>query len=157
MLDASHEILSQRLLAFSREEVFAAFRDPARLAEWWGPAGFRNTFEEFELRAGGRWRSTMYGPGGQVYPIAKTFVEVVPPARVAFRHEQENHGFVMTMDFMAETGGTRLVWRMRFDSADECARVRAFVVEANEQNLDRLAAHLQKSAASVSKSGAPVR
>jgi hypothetical protein len=31
---------------------------------------------------------------------------------------------------------------MRFESADEFARIREFVVAANEQNFDRLAAHL---------------
>jgi hypothetical protein len=31
---------------------------------------------------------------------------------------------------------------MRFDTAEECAKVKWFAVDANEQNLDRLEAHL---------------
>jgi len=44
------EIVSARTFAAPRERVFEAFRDPARLARWWGPRGFRNTFEVFDLR-----------------------------------------------------------------------------------------------------------
>lgn len=32
------------------EQVFAAFSDPERLARWWGPAGFTNTFSRLELK-----------------------------------------------------------------------------------------------------------
>jgi hypothetical protein len=48
----------------------------------------------------------------------------------------------MTMDFADEAGGTRLAWRMRFDSAEHAAEIRDFIAAANEQNLDRLEAQL---------------
>jgi hypothetical protein len=35
---------------------------------------------------------------------------------------------------------------MLFDTAAECAKVKGFAVEANEQNLDRLEAQLAKMA-----------
>jgi hypothetical protein len=35
-----------------------------------------------------------------------------------------------------------MTWRMRHATAAECAKVKPFVVEANEQNFDRLAAEL---------------
>jgi uncharacterized protein YndB with AHSA1/START domain len=44
------EIVATRLIDAPRERVFAAFADAARLARWWGPKGFTNTFDEFELR-----------------------------------------------------------------------------------------------------------
>ncbi len=37
------------------DEVFAAIATPARLARWWGPAGFTNTFHVCEVKKGGRW------------------------------------------------------------------------------------------------------
>jgi uncharacterized protein YndB with AHSA1/START domain len=37
------------------EQVFAAISDPERLAQWWGPAGFTNTFKVCEFKNGGRW------------------------------------------------------------------------------------------------------
>jgi uncharacterized protein YndB with AHSA1/START domain len=35
-----------RVLNAPPEAVFGAFEDPALLARWWGPEGFRNTFEQ---------------------------------------------------------------------------------------------------------------
>jgi uncharacterized protein YndB with AHSA1/START domain len=85
----------------------------------------------------------MHGPDGSDYPNLKRFTEVVPAERIAFRHIQEGHDFTMTMSF-ADTsdGGTSLTWHLRFDSLDEAARVRPFIVEGNEQNFDRLEEHL---------------
>jgi hypothetical protein len=34
---------------------------------------------------------------------------------------------------------------MRFDTAEECRKVRAFIVPANEENLDRLETELPKT------------
>jgi uncharacterized protein YndB with AHSA1/START domain len=41
---------TQRILPYTPDEIYDAFADPARLAKWWGPDGFTNTFEIFEFR-----------------------------------------------------------------------------------------------------------
>jgi uncharacterized protein YndB with AHSA1/START domain len=46
---------SSREIPASPDEIFAAFTDPQRLARWWGPAGFTNTFHVCEFQRGGRW------------------------------------------------------------------------------------------------------
>ncbi|HEX8359561.1 MAG TPA: SRPBCC family protein [Longimicrobium sp.] len=135
MADAN-EIVTTRVIDAPREEVFGAFRNPERLARWWGPRGFTNEFEEFDLRPGGEWRLVMRGPDGSEYRMTKRFIDVVAGERVVLRHVQEGHGFRMEMSFADEPGGTRLDWRMQFDSLEES--VRKVVVEANEENLDRL-------------------
>jgi len=135
---ADHEVVSTRHFPLPPEKVFAAFRDPARLAKWWGPVGFSNVIREFDLRVGGQWRVTMIAPNGVEYHNVSTFVEVSPPAKIVYRHEEPVHGFLMTMTFGAEGKGTTLTWRMRFDSAKEVAKIREFIVIANEQNFDRL-------------------
>lgn len=56
-----------REIPASVEQVFAAFSDPGRLARWWGPAGFTNTFTNCEFKAGGRWSFIMHGPDGKNY------------------------------------------------------------------------------------------
>ncbi len=142
---AARTIVSSRVFAASREAVWAAFSDPVRLAQWWGPAGFTNTIHVFDLRPGGRWRITLHAPDGAHYDNEKTFTEVVPPERVVFRHHQPTHDFEMAVKLVAEGGGTRAEWSMVFVSAEECARVRRFIEPANEQNFDRLAAHLANS------------
>lgn len=140
---SAREIVSVRTFAAPRARVFEAFRDPAQLAQWWGPQGFTNTIHEFDLRPGGAWRLTMRAPHGAEFANHSTFLEVAPPERIVFQHLEPVHGFRMTMLFAAAPGGTTLTWRMLFDSADEAARVRNFVAAANEQNFDRLAAVLQ--------------
>jgi uncharacterized protein YndB with AHSA1/START domain len=139
---ADREIVSTRVFAAPRDAVFRAFRDPDLLARWWGPAGFTNTIHEFDLRPGGSWRFVMHGPDGTDYPNVSHFVEVVPDERIVFDHDKPIHVFRMTMTFADVPGGTRLTWRMRFESADEHEKMKGFIPQANEQNFDRLAALL---------------
>jgi hypothetical protein len=48
---------------------------------------------------------------------------------------------------LAEEGGkTRLVFRMLFETAAECAKVKGFAPAANEQNFDHLEAQLAGTA-----------
>lgn len=141
VLGDPHTIVSSRVLDAPRERVLQAFRDPERLARWWGPAGFSNSFEAFELRAGGLWRFTMQGPDGARYPLVKEFLEVSDD-RIALRQLDAVHGFTMAMTFTELDAQTLLTWRMRFDSSEEAARIRAHIERANEENFDRLAASL---------------
>lgn len=56
------EIVSSRTVNASQELVYKAWTDPDHLKIWWGPKGFTNTFDEFDLREGGRWRFIMHAP-----------------------------------------------------------------------------------------------
>ena len=140
----SREIITTRLFDAPRELIFGAFSDPNRLARWWGPKGFTNTFQEFDMRPGGVWRFVMHGPNGANYPNESVFDEVVEPERIVFRHVVSPK-FEMTITLVEEGGRVRLTWRMAFGSAADFEKVKAIVVEANEQNLDRLEAELARS------------
>jgi uncharacterized protein YndB with AHSA1/START domain len=150
---SDQEIVSARLISAPRELVFRAFSDPEHLAQWWGPKGFTNTFHEFELRPGGPWRFVMHAPDGAQYRNESDFVEVVRPERIVFDHLEPVHQFRMTMTFEEEAGKTRLTWRMRFESAEEYARMKGFIPAANEENFDRLEAHLATMTAGVDFAG----
>lgn len=141
---AAREILSTRHFTRSREQIWDAFADPQRLARWWGPAGFRNTFEVCEFRPGGPWRFTMHGPDGKDYPNRSVFHAVEAPARIVLEHENAPH-FELLITLSAEAGGTRLDWRMRFDDATTREAVARYAVPANEQNFDRLQAELDSN------------
>ncbi|HXV28328.1 MAG TPA: SRPBCC family protein [bacterium] len=134
------QIVSQRVFKFPRERMWRAFSDPGQLARWWGPKGFTNTFYEFDLRPGGVWRFLMQGPNGAKYPNESRFVEVVEPERIVYDHVQP--AFRMTITLADQAGKTELTWRMLFSSASECAKFKNFVPEKNEENFDRLEAHL---------------
>jgi uncharacterized protein YndB with AHSA1/START domain len=142
VLEDPNEIVTSRVFAQPRARVFAAFSEPAQLARWWGPHGFSNTIEAFDLRPGGAFRLTMHGPDGTHYPNAWRFSEVAAPERVVCEHVDPVHQFTLTLQFLELGSETLLVWRMRFAERVEAERVRALVEQANEQNLDRLAAHL---------------
>jgi uncharacterized protein YndB with AHSA1/START domain len=139
---SSRDVVSSRTFAAPRERVFAAFVEPARLTRWWGPDGFTNDLHAFDPRPGGIWRSTMRAPDGAAYPSESVFVEVVPPERIVFRHLSAEHPFEMTITLDDRGDGTLVTWRMRHATAEECDRVRPFVVAGNEQNFDRLAREL---------------
>lgn len=141
--NADREIRSSRIFDVSRERLYAEWSDPERLALWWGPRGFSNTFHEFDLRPGGVWRFVMHGPDGTDYPNKSVFDEVVKPERIVFRHVS-GPAFQMTVSFTEQAGGTLLDWRMLFETAEVCDQVKTFAVDANEQNFDRLAAQLER-------------
>ena len=142
---SDRELLTTRVLDAPRERVFSAFSEAGQLAQWWGPEGFRNTFHEFDLRAGGAWRYTMHGPNGADYPNESVFVEVVKPERIVIEHVSGPR-FRLTITLAAEAGRTRLTWRQRFPTAADCDRIKALAIPANEQNLDRLEARLAQMA-----------
>jgi len=130
-----------RTVAHVPAAVFAAFADGARLARWWGPSGFRNTFEVFEFVAGGAWVFAMHSPDGKAYPNRSRFEAVEPNSKVVVRHESAPE-FTLTVTLAPEGAGTVIRWEQRFDSPQVAAGIRQVVEPANEQNLDRLEAEL---------------
>ena len=139
--ESAREILTARLLNARREVVFRAFSDPLHLAKWWGPAGFTNTFDEFDMRPGGFWRFTMHRPGGADVLNESVFVEVTKPERIVFKHISIPQ-FEVTLTFAEHDAKTQIGWRMLFGTSAECERVRKFAARGNEENLDRLEAEL---------------
>jgi uncharacterized protein YndB with AHSA1/START domain len=123
------------------EAVFGAIADPARLARWWGPEGFTNTFETFQFIRGGRWKFMMHGPNGANYPNESEFSEIVPNAKVVVRHVSEPK-FELTIALSPSDEGTKVSWVQVFDDPAMAAAIRHIVEPANEQNLDRLAAEV---------------
>ena len=130
-----------RDLSASPAAVFDAFQDPARLARWWGPAGFTNTFHTFEFTPDGAWRFTMHGPNGKDYPNESQFVELVPNALVRLRHVNLPH-YDLSITLESTTIGTLLTWVGIFENDAFAESMRDFLQTANEQNLDRLAQEL---------------
>jgi len=120
-------------------QVFAALQEPARVAKWWGPAGFTNTIHRYEFVPGGSWLLTMHGPDGKDYPNESRFIRIVPHRLVEVEHLSGHH-FVLTLELEPNAAGTNVLWRQTFDTVEHYQRIAAFVAGANEQNLERLAA-----------------
>jgi len=131
---------SREILA-TVEQVFAALSNPERLARWWGPAGFTNSFSECDFKNGGRWSFVMHGPTGNHYPNESVFTEIEAPRKVVVQHISEPK-FRLTIVLASTTAGTLVSWSQAFESSEVASRVEHIVVPANEQNLDRLTAEV---------------
>jgi uncharacterized protein YndB with AHSA1/START domain len=132
------------VIAASPSQVFAAMSDPARVARWWGPTGFTNTIHLFEFRVGGRWLLTMHGPDGADYPNESRFTRVVADRALEIEHLGGHHHFFLTLELEPTAGGTLVRRRQTFDTVEHYERVASFVASANAQNLERLAAEVER-------------
>jgi uncharacterized protein YndB with AHSA1/START domain len=132
---------TSRHIPTSPEAVFRAFADPQRLARWWGPAGFTNTFHSIDFTAGGQWKYTMHGPDGTSYQNESVFEEVVPDSKVVIRHLSKPN-YTLTITLARSDQGTEVSWLQSFDDPRFEPAMRHVIEPANEQNLDRLAAEV---------------
>lgn len=134
---------ASREIPASVEQVFAAISDPERLALWWGPAGFTNTFTVCEFRNGGRWSFVMHGPDGKNYSNESVFAEIQSPTKIVIQHVSEPK-FRLTIGLAQSAAGTLVSWSQAFDNPEIASHIEHIVVPANEQNLDRLSAEVAR-------------
>jgi uncharacterized protein YndB with AHSA1/START domain len=124
--------------------VYAAMRDPQRVARWWGPDGFTNTIHQFDFRPGGSWLLTMHGPDGKDYPNESRFTRLVADEVFEIEHLAGHH-FFLCIELQPSDVGTTVHWRQTFDTVEHYARIAEFVAGANAQNLKRLAAEVLRA------------
>jgi uncharacterized protein YndB with AHSA1/START domain len=74
----------KRTLPAPRPAVYRALSDRVELAKWWGPRGFTAPIVEFDPRVGGSYRIAMQPPDGDLFYLTGEFLEVDPPARLAY-------------------------------------------------------------------------
>lgn len=139
-----HEITTSRTLNFPKELVFSAWATPEYLKNWWGPAGFTNTFNEFDFRVGGKWSFIMHGPDKGNYHNECEFTTIDEPNLIAWkRFTNPLFQVVVTFEEVSTTQ-TYVVFRQVFDTPEACDKVKPFVVDKNEEVFDRLEAELLK-------------
>lgn len=134
-------ILTQRVLHFPLELVFEAWTNPELHKNWWGPTGFTNTFNVYDLRPGGKWSFVMHGPNKADYPNESVFVEITEQSKLVFNHISAPQ-FQGIATFGQAGEGTKLSYKMIFQTKEMCDKLRPLVVGANEENFDRLEAVL---------------
>jgi uncharacterized protein YndB with AHSA1/START domain len=140
------EIEITRVVSFPRELVWKAWTTPDHLLQWWGPKGFKNTFEEIDVRPGGVWRFVMHGPDGVDYPNLIVFDEIVRPERITFMHgsgdpDERMFRTVATFEALA-SNETRITMRLTFDTVEAADAVRGYAVPGGNSTLDSLEEHL---------------
>ena len=115
-----------RVIAASRESVFAALVDPEALTAWLPPTGMSGRFERFDARPGGSYRLVLTYEDASSAPgkatadsdiVEARFVDIVPGARVVqavdFVSDDPAYAGTMTMTWQlaADPGGTRVEFR----------------------------------------------
>ena len=152
-LDDTTTLVITRHLKAPRELVWKMFSDPYHLAQWWGPKGFTNRVEHFDLCDGGEWRNIMIAPDGMQLPLSYTFLEVTPPSCLVYRNADADPAifgdhpppaFTTTIRLEPAAGGTHFTLVAQFDRPEHKLAVteRGFTIGFN-QSLDRLAALLE--------------
>lgn len=138
------EIVTSRVLNHAREIVYRAWSEPEHLKIWWGPNGFTNTFNEFNFTVGGKWSFIMHGPDKGNYLNECEFIKIEKPTLIAWkRHSKPLFQVVVTFEEI-DTEKTKVVFKQIFNTAEECNKIKKFVIDKNEENFDRLEVELQK-------------
>lgn len=142
--NSDREIFSSRVLNSSLEIVYQAFANPLHLKNWWGPEGFTNTFHEFDLQPGGKWILTMHGLEKGNYENSSIFKTVQPLKLIAWTRVSQPF-FEMEVAFEKRSDSkTEISFRMIFNTAEECEKIKKFALPKNEENFDRLEKELLK-------------
>lgn len=138
------EIVTTRVLNFPQELVFKAWSEPEYLKNWWGPHGFTNTFHEFDFREGGKWTFTMHGPEKGNYENDVEFIKIEKPNLIAWKRHSKPLFQILTAFEAISKNETKVVFKMLFETAEECQKLKPYVVDKNEENFDRLEIELSK-------------
>ena len=150
---ADREIVTTRVFNAPRELVWKAWTVQKHIEQWWGPLGFTTTTYNLEVKPGGVWRFVMHGPDGRDYQNKITYIEVVRPKRLVYKHGGEEGlepvQFQTTVTFDEQGGKTTLTMRGIFTSAAERDRVvkEYGAIEGGKQTLGRLSEYLAKMVA----------
>lgn len=154
------ELTLTRTFNAPRNLVFAAFTDPAQLAQWWGPHNFTNPVCEIDPRIGGKLRIDMRGPAGTVHDVIHkltgTIREFVPPERLVFTvalHETDGSTRLenlTSVSLVEHAGKTTITLHVRVIHATAAAEQNLAGMAAGwGQSLDRLVDHVANAAASI--------
>lgn len=133
------QIVSSRMVNAPLAFVYKAWTDPEYLSKWWGPAGFTNTFHEYDFRVGGKWKFTMHGPDNQGnFENESVFLQIESPDAIAFHHVSPPEFKIAATFESLSANETEITFRMVFDTPEQCEKIRSFAPEKNEENFDRL-------------------
>jgi uncharacterized protein YndB with AHSA1/START domain len=142
-MSGSAVLHTERLIAATPAEIFAAFEDPATITRFWGPNGFTSTSSAFDFTPGGKWIVALHGPDGTDYPNVYVFKQIDKDQKIVIEHVVD-HWFQLTVGLTPQGEGTLLTWDQEFPSAEEANCLRSMCEPANEQNIDRLEAVLEQ-------------
>ena len=104
----------KRLIRAPRDQVYAAWTDPAQLKEWFGPESVQTRNLIADVRVGGEFRWDLTDQEGKEVTISGEYREVEPGKKIVFTWRLEgdedwkNHSSIVTVEFFDREGGTEI-------------------------------------------------
>jgi uncharacterized protein YndB with AHSA1/START domain len=81
---AKPSLTLKRRLNAAPEKVYAAWAQPAKLTQWFGPDSGAVTRAELDLRVGGRYAIVFHTEDGEEHHVSGIYREVVPNQKLVF-------------------------------------------------------------------------
>jgi uncharacterized protein YndB with AHSA1/START domain len=104
-------LVVRRFIPVPRDRVFAAWLDPASLAQWMRPGKTTGATAETDPRVGGKFRIVMLH-GREQFEHTGEYLIIEPPARLVFSwisQATDHKSTEVTLEFLERRGGTELV------------------------------------------------
>jgi uncharacterized protein YndB with AHSA1/START domain len=104
----------ERLIPAPPERVFEYWTEPELVAKWFGPGDFDVPSSQLDLRPGGKWRTTIRSPEGELRTVSGVYSAIEPPRRLVFTWAWDDdngvrgHETQVTVTLEPTPGGTRL-------------------------------------------------
>jgi uncharacterized protein YndB with AHSA1/START domain len=124
-LAARPSLTLKRRFHAAPEKVYAAWADPQRLTQWFGPASVEegSVKAEIDLRVGGHYRIG-FNANGEYHEVGGVYREVVPNERLVFSwawHSTPERESLVSISIKSEGSGTLLTFHHE-QFADATAR-----------------------------------
>lgn len=86
----------------------------------------------------------MHGPEKGNYENECEFIKIEKPSLIAWKRFSKPLFQVLATFEELSANQTKLVFKQLFETAEECNKLKPYVVDKNEENFDKLEAELRK-------------
>ncbi len=112
-LAARPSLTLRRRLNAPPAKVYAAWTDPQKIIQWFGPSQTVNgsVRAEVDVRVGGRFRASFHTDDGEYHEVGGIYREVIPDAKLVFSwawHSTPERESLVTVSLKPDGDGTWL-------------------------------------------------
>lgn len=122
--DAKPSLTIKRCIKTDPQTLFAAWTEPEKIIQWWGPTGMTGTHAEVDPRQGGRFRFIMKAADGEINDVSGIYKEFVPHEKLVMSWAwitTPERVSQLTLTFKAD-GDATILTLLHEQFADEAAR-----------------------------------
>lgn len=121
---SDREVVVRRVFDAPRHLVFEAWTRPELFRQWWVPKsiGLVLLSLDQDVRVGGTYRLVFDLGDAKTMAFFGTYVEVTPPARLAWTNDESDDGALTTVTFEEKDGRTHVTLSERYPSKEALDR-----------------------------------